>query len=160
MKCPICGSPMTAHHQTHLYTESGLPNVVLHNVEVRRCTSCGEEELVLPRLAQLHRLIAHTLATKPSRLRSEEVRFLRKHIGWSGVDFAKHMGVTPSQVSRWENGDPMSPQADRLLRALWAMTPQVHSYPLELEMFAELGDESEPVRLDLAPSKEGWRLAA
>jgi putative transcriptional regulator len=160
MTCHACGGRMTAHRRTHPYTESGLPNVVLHDIEVRRCTACAEEDLVLPRLAQLHRLIAHTLATKPSRLRPEEVRFLRKHIGWSGVEFAKHMGVTPSQVSRWENGDPMSAQADRLVRALWAMTPQVRSYPLELELFADLSDESEPVHIDLAPSKDGWRVAA
>jgi DNA-binding transcriptional regulator YiaG len=45
----------------------------------------------------------------------EEVRFLRKSLGWSGSDFAKHMGVAEETVSRWENdAAPIGPQADRL----------------------------------------------
>ena len=39
---------------------------------------------------------------KKRRLAPEEIKFLRKSLGWAGVDFAKHMGATPETVSRWE----------------------------------------------------------
>lgn len=47
----------------------------------------------------------------------EEIRFLRTHIGLSGVDFSKLMGVDAATVSRWKNGKlPMGIIAERLLR--------------------------------------------
>src|SRR5215203_2238863 len=99
-KCRTCGkTEMTARTETYLYTESGLPNVVLVGVEVRRCSSCGHHELVLPRIAELHRTITHAIIRKPFRLSGLEVRYLRKYLGWSGVDFARHVGVDPSTVS-------------------------------------------------------------
>jgi hypothetical protein len=39
---------------------------------------------------------------KPARLSGSEVRYLRKYLGWSGADFAGHVGVDPSTVSNWE----------------------------------------------------------
>jgi DNA-binding transcriptional regulator YiaG len=50
-----------------------------------------------------------------------EVRFLRKHLGWSGADFAAHMGVDPTTVSAWENErKPFGTSSDRLLRLIVA----------------------------------------
>ncbi len=88
--------------------------------------------MVIPKIEQLHRAIALAVVSKRPRLTAHEVRFLRKYLGWSGADFAKHMGVTPESVSRWENErEQMSPVADRLLRLMVVTRAPVSEYPLD-----------------------------
>ncbi|MGO8999952.1 MAG: type II TA system antitoxin MqsA family protein, partial [Polyangiaceae bacterium] len=117
-KCRTCGEGETkTSTENHLYVESGLPNVVLAGVNVRRCAKCGAFEVLLPRVTELHRVIANAVIHKPARLSGAEVKFLRKHLGWSGADFAAHMGVDPTTVSAWENErKPFGTSSDRLLR--------------------------------------------
>ena len=119
MLCLNCGASMETHCENYHYTASGLPHVTLQQVEVSRCPNCGETEVAIPHIEALHRAIATALVVKRARLAPEEIRFLRKYLGWSGVDFAAYMGVAPETVSRWEQGKtPMGGQADRLLRVL------------------------------------------
>ena len=94
-KCKVCSGEMTSSREAYRYNESGLPNVILKDVEVRRCPNCGTQEVPLPRVEELHRAIAMALVHKPARFLGAEVRYLRKYMGWSGVDFASRMGVTP-----------------------------------------------------------------
>jgi putative zinc finger/helix-turn-helix YgiT family protein len=126
---------MTTTRGAHRYIESGLPNVTLTNVEIRTCSSCGEREVVIPNIEELHRVIARLVAMSHAKLTSEEIRFLRKWIGHSAEDFALLMGVRPETVSRWERkeGDyPMAPTAERLLRLMVANEEPVTKYPLDL----------------------------
>ena len=156
MKCDACGDPMISARENYSYTASGLPYVTLIGVEVRRCKACGEHEVVLPKIEQLHRAIALAVVGKRPRLTGAEIRFLRKYLGWSGADFAKHMGVTPESVSRWENErDQMGAVADRLLRLMVVTRAPVSEYPLDT--LAELEDEASPVRLRVEAARGGWR---
>ena len=119
MNCPDCNQPMTSAHENYGYAASGLPYVTLVGVEVRRCAACGEHEVVIPKIEQLHRTIAMAVVEKRSRLTAAEIRFLRKYLGWSGVDVARHMGVTAESVSRWENDrEEMAAVADRLVAVI------------------------------------------
>lgn len=157
-RCRNCSKAgLTAGTETYLYTESGLPNVVLVGVEVRRCSSCGHHELVLPRLTELHRTIAHVVIRKHSRLSGPEIRYLRKYLGWSGVDFARHVGVDPSTVSNWENDkDPIGTASDRLLRLMVAHGAPVDHYSLdELTKIDNVQRPSLEVRV--APKARGWQ---
>lgn len=157
MKCPECGeAEMKITHEDHAYVECGLPNVVLVGLEFRVCPRCGERERVMPRLAQLHRVIAEAVAEKTARLTGAEIRFLRKHLGWSGEDFANVMGVRPESVSRWENErEPMGATSERLLRLMALRLRPVESYPNE--RLADVAkDEARPVALRLHPNKGGW----
>jgi putative zinc finger/helix-turn-helix YgiT family protein len=159
MKCPECGKPMTSARENYSYTASGLPYVTLVGVEVRRCKACGEHEVVLPKIEQLHRVIALAVVGKHARLTAAEVRYLRKYLGWSGADFAKHMGVTPESVSRWENErEQMSAVADRLLRLMVAIRAPVTEYPLD--SLAQLEDEPSPVRLRVEAARGVWHASA
>ncbi len=162
MKCEACGELMRSTRENYNYSASGLPYVTLVHVEVRRCKACGEHEVVIPRIAQLHRAIALSVVNKRPRLTGAEVRFLRKYLGWSGADFAKHMGVAAESVSRWENErDKMAATADRLLRLMVATRRPVSDY--DLDFLAELEDEAAPIHLRLESAKEGWlaeRIAA
>ena len=115
-----------------MYAASGLPYVTLVGVEVRRCAACGDHEVVIPKIEQLHRTIAMAVVEKRSRLTAAEIRFLRKYLGWSGVDFARHMGVTAESVSRWENDrEQMAAVADRLLRLMVVTQASVSDYSLD-----------------------------
>src|SRR5437879_11660470 len=104
LECSECGGSMKRARENYRYAESGLPNVILLGVEVSRCPTCGRVEVSIPRMAALHEGLARAISRKETRLAPEEVRFLRKHLGWSGTDFAGVMGVAPETVSRWETG--------------------------------------------------------
>lgn len=88
----------------HHYDECGLPYVYLQNVPIAKCKSCGESTVGIPRIEELHRVIAESVALSAPRLGAAEIRFLRTHLGWSGKECADKMGVVPETVSRWENG--------------------------------------------------------
>jgi len=160
MKCTQCGHAMRTGRENYLYRECGLPNVTLEDLEISRCPGCGEHEAIIPKMEQLHRVIATAVARKVSRLTREEIRFLRKYLGWSGSDFAEHMGVSPETVSRWEHGSAtMGPSAERLLR-LAAMTREPASdYSLDvLKRVAQRKAVAQ--RLQMKVERGAWRAKA
>jgi putative zinc finger/helix-turn-helix YgiT family protein len=152
--CPSCGFKMKVTRENYRYDESGLPDVTLLGLEVRRCPECGETQAVIPHSEALHRMLARIVAEKPSRLLPDEVRFLRRYLGWSGADFARHMGVTVTQVSRWENGMVMAATADRLLRLFVAALAPVSDYPVGA--LADLKKEARAIKVRLHPTAKGW----
>lgn len=160
MNCSQCGTSMKSKRENVRYDASGLANVTLENVEVRRCPSCGAYEIVIPRIDDLHRAIAEAVIRKRGRLAPEEIRFLRKCLGWSGVDFAAHMGTTAETVSRWEQGATrMGVTADRLLRLMVASRHPVREYPLEvMREVAKQGAKPIHVRARVVP--KGWHTRA
>lgn len=118
--CLQCGTPMTTDRGSRDYEWSGIP-VLLADVEVRTCPECGEEEISIESVEALHRAIAMYLADKEERLTPREIRFLRKWLGLSNVDFARRMGVTQETTSRWQREDSpmqMDVPVERLLRLM------------------------------------------
>ena len=93
-----------------------------------------------------------------TRFRGEEVRFLRKSLGWSGADFARHMGVAEETVSRWENdATPIGPQADRLLRLMVAHGRLTMQY--STERLARIDPRRAlATRLELGVTGDQWGL--
>lgn len=159
MKCPQCRHEMVRSTENHRYVESGLANVVLVGVEVRRCKNCGETVVSIPRVEDLHCTIAMTLIRDRGRLVPAEIRFLRKWLGWSGVDFANHMGVTPETVSRWESAEnpkPMGGTAERLLRLAVAHGQPIDQYPID--MLTKISDDQadKSPLLAMKPQSSGW----
>lgn len=160
MKCPQCGHGMKTGRENYLYRESGLPNVTLVGIEVSRCPECGEHEAVIPKIEQLHRALAVAVAQKAPGLIPEEIRFLRKYLGWSGGDFAEHMGVAAETVSRWENGSTtMSATAERLLRLAALRLEPVRDYPLEILKGVARGKAVEQ-RLQARVERGNWTAEA
>lgn len=158
MKCPECRTPMTAALEPYKYKECGLSYVTLQNIPINRCPSCGEVVVSIPKVTELHKVLAFAVASKPSRLGSEEIRFLRKYLGWSGVQFANIMAVAQETVSRWETGTaPMGQTAERMLRLMVFRLEPVEKYPTE--DLADLGnDGGEKFALDILPTKTGWSV--
>jgi putative zinc finger/helix-turn-helix YgiT family protein len=140
MTCVQCDGKVTTKRENYRYTASGLPNVTLMGVEVRRCAKCGDHEVVIPRIEELHRVLAGAVVRRPSRLATSELRFLRKYLGYSGVEFAKVIGVSPETVSRWENGkERMGGSAEKLLRMLVVHQQPIRDY--SIESLAEISDK-------------------
>jgi len=158
--CMVCGTPMKASRENVPYDEAGLPGVTLVGVEVHRCPKCGEHEVAIPAIEQLHESLAMELIAEPGRLRGAEIRFLRKYLGLSGAEFARRIGVDPATVSRWENDkDKMGGQADRLLRLMVVHGKPVEEYPLE--KLDEVSDEAKrPKRYELRSEHGAWVAAA
>jgi putative zinc finger/helix-turn-helix YgiT family protein len=160
-KCRACHeAEVRVTRENYSYKECGLPNVVLVGVEVRRCPSCGEVVVPLPRVTELHRVIAMAVIHKPERLSGAEVRYLRKYLGWSGEDFGQHMGVDRSTVSNWETDKaPIGPTSDRLLRLLVARRSPVEQY--SEDALTQIKDQvGPPVRMKLSRQDHGWQAEA
>jgi putative transcriptional regulator len=158
--CTLCGAVMKTKRENFRYDAVGLPSVTLKDVEVSRCPRCGEYEVAIPQIEDLHRAIAHAVIAKRERLTPAEIRFLRKHLGWSGADFAAHIGSTPETVSRWENGSAaMGVTADRLLRLMVASRAPAADYSLDtLRIVAR--ERPKPIRLRVEVADGHWRAQA
>lgn len=121
-KCTLCGSKMVKVSDSLFhYDDCGLPKIYLRGVLIHKCTNkkCADEEISIPNVEQLHQVLAEKLAKQMTKLAPKEVRFLRTHLGFSGVDFANALGVTPETVTRWEKGTVnMKETSERFLRVL------------------------------------------
>lgn len=161
MTCLVCGSKMQTQRENFRYDACGVPGITLIGVEVSRCPQCGEYEVAIPQIEDLHHTIAQALVRKTSPLTAAEIRYLRTSLGWSGADFARHMGTTAETVSRWETGAAsMGPVADRLLRLIVATRAPVSDS--SLEWLTTITKEKPPhaVRLELTRDDEGWHAEA
>jgi putative zinc finger/helix-turn-helix YgiT family protein len=160
MTCFVCGSRMKTKRENYRYDAVGLPGITLQGVEVSRCGKCGEYEVAIPRIEELHRSIAQAVISKKERLTPAEIRFLRKQLGWTGAEFAGHFGAARETVSRWENGSaPMGPTADRLLRLIVANPPAAaSSVPGVLRPAAK--SSPKPFRIGLKVANGEWKAKA
>jgi putative zinc finger/helix-turn-helix YgiT family protein len=99
---------------------SGLPNVYLLGIKYKVCKICGSQSADIPAIKQLMKVIGKALVESDAPLTGPEIRFLRKRLGKKSSDFARLVGVTVEQVSRWENGhNPPERSADKLIRILY-----------------------------------------
>ena len=157
-KCLECGTAMNSSIGPHRYSR-GI-DVVLQGVETRRCPECGEEEVVIPKIEELHGVISRTIARRSGHLMPREIRFLRTYLGYSSTDFANLLGVTAETVSRWERTSrpqKMGKVAERLLRMLAQFGEPSRTYDLE----AILLSDSEPTErgaFRFSRSGGDWRI--
>ena len=157
MKCIVCGCQTMnpAHENIPLV---GLPRITLVQVQVWRCGDCGEFEVDIPHHSALLEIVTRALLNKKGRLDAKEIRWLRSMMGFSGAQLARHMGVSPESVSKWEN-NKMSPgrTADRLIRLLVANQWPSEHYPHQA-MALIVNDDSAPLVLRLRHNTHRWLL--
>lgn len=120
--CESCGGKMQVVRSTsekpYRYLISGVKDLFLVGIIVASCPACKQENPIIPKMAELHRVIATSLLQKKESLRGDEIKFLRKNAGFAAQDFAALLGITPSHLSRIENGKTkqLGSSADRLAR--------------------------------------------
>lgn len=120
MKCERCKGPTSVKRGTYRYTESGLDNVYLKNVEIRVCEACGTVTPRIARINELHAVIGRAIALKGEPLSGAEARFLRKHLGLKGKEWAELLRVDVTTLSRWEGEEQkIGAQSDLLIRLLY-----------------------------------------
>jgi len=164
MSCAECGSDRVTVERNAVirYTIGGLDHVTLQGLEIKRCGECGDEAIKIPRIGQLHRLLADHIIRQPRLPLGAEIRFLRKHLGLSTQDFAKCMAVTRETVSRWENDrdHPMGEQSDHLLRALVESHQPSQNYAVDdlLRDLPEPLDKPKAVNFSVQNATTGWQL--
>ena len=160
-RCLECSSNMRVRRETISGEKAlGLPGVYVRT-SVARCPKCDATEVIFPNIEGLHQALARSIVAKAERLSGAEVRFLRKVLGWSGADFAQHMGTAAETISRWEHeSTPIGPQADRLLRLMVMAVDPVADYrrldllkevakakPAKVQVIAKANAESRAVRV-------------
>lgn len=161
-RCDECGHAMRVEpNAIRRYDFGGLPHVTLRGLRVSRCPKCGAEEIAIPRIEQLHRVLATHFLNQTRPLAPAEVRFLRKYIGLSTADFARCAGVTRETVTRWETGAVViGAVADRLVRLLVATSTPVEDYEAKdalcgIEQSRRTAKRPAPFALTASP--DGWR---
>jgi putative zinc finger/helix-turn-helix YgiT family protein len=159
MKCQNCQhGEMADSNDNYHYRESGLDNVTIVGITVRKCPECGNIMPLIPNITGLHDSIAQAIIKKSGALTPSEIVFLRKSLGWSGSDFAKNMHCDRSQISKWEHGTvEMSKPYDLLLREMVASGKKLTDYHRE-ELVWRRNIKSRPLRLQL--QKTEWKEAA
>ena len=122
--CDQCGALMTEKKATpeapYNYEISGLKDIFLSGILVHVCPKCKAESAIIPKLAELHWVITKNLVERQELLKGREIRFLRKNVGLAACKFAALLGVSPSHLSRIENGKTfnLSETADKLARVI------------------------------------------
>jgi putative zinc finger/helix-turn-helix YgiT family protein len=152
--CVMCGHAMTEKRENRQYPAK--VGAILEDVLVRRCPSCGEEEIVIPRVQEVHATVAAGIARQLAPLTPDQIRFLRTHLGYSSVDFARELQVTPETVSRWEGGKvKMSGTTEKLVRLMVLVDKPLASYKLAGPRGAR-----KPAQLRVRESDGRWHIAA
>ena len=158
LECHVETKPLKI--ERYHYSECGLKNIYLTDMKAMECPHCNDQEIFLPNIENLHALIAKNIASQASRLKSEEIRFLRVHLGLSGIDFAQAVSVEPETVSRWENGrSEMKLTNERLLRILILSKAGPFRDYKELGEFGTSSKKSRP-HLQFAVKGDQWRQFA
>jgi putative transcriptional regulator len=104
------------------YTTSGLDYIYLANGFTRHETECGPGTSI-DELNSLHDAIARHVVASPSRLRGQEVRYLRSMLDVSQAGLARILGTKRLTVARWEAkpSTAIPGTADRALRLIFAL---------------------------------------
>ena len=120
VSCSNCGSDAEVISSgVYQFRESGLENVTLSGIELITCRVCGNIDPVITNVNELMEALAWHIATRKYRLSGQEVRFLRKYLKMSAVEFSKLIGTDKSTVSKWENDkETIGAQSERLIRSV------------------------------------------
>lgn len=129
-KCVLCGHTGLDRRIEQI----NFNQVALVEGVVYQCPSCHERFDGFERVEELSKAVAHHIARQVERLTPAEIRYLRKYLGYSSVDFASFLGVTPETVSRWEsevNPKPMKLATEKLLRYMALNDRPITDYGLD-----------------------------
>ena len=98
------------------YTVGGLGNVVLEGIE--KCTDDhGEECVTIPRINELHNVIATCILKRQFGMTGAELKFLRTLMGMTQAELGKVVNREAQTIGRWERSEFQDdPNAEAILR--------------------------------------------
>jgi DNA-binding transcriptional regulator YiaG len=165
MRCDDCNIEMRVDRATrenpYRFDRCGLDNVFLIGIERYVCPRCKAIYPMIPRIQELHAVIASILIEKSGSLTGQELRYLRKWIGVEAQVFADLLQVRPEHLSKVENGRiaKLGATADRLAR-VYAMTyknGQEFQEIFERVQRAKKNRERAELRRQYHFSGKGWK---
>jgi len=90
---------------------------------------------VIPNVRALIAVVAIMRVASDQKLNGAEIRFLRKSLARKAKDFAEDVGISPEQLSRYENEkQPISLIYERFLRAAACLGHFDEAYGLGIDM--------------------------
>lgn len=131
--------------------------VTVEDAILTHCPDCGGHGVGFENLNGIMSAIAAAVVAKPTRLAAQEIRFLRTELDYSGTKLARMLGVTPSTVSRWENGhEPIGAGPDRLLRMIEVQHGGIEGF--DVKVLEHIGNEpGAPLRLRVRMTDGQWQ---
>jgi DNA-binding transcriptional regulator YiaG len=153
--CGNCEKEARVIRGNYRFDEVGIP-VLLKNVELVKCEDCGTIDPIIPDMNGLMHVIALAVICHPCKLSGAEIRFLRKYLAMSAETFSGLMDIDRTTLSKWENGQGVGSQSDRLIRLLVLTTSQELRQHIEemLKRFPSITDCDAPHRLKLRVDPE------
>jgi len=135
-KCSKCKQremrPARTDYTTEIHHDGRLHTVHVPDLQIIKCSSCGEWTYSDPGEAQLFHALRHLLGL----LQPEEIRQSIKALNLTQRELAARLGVAEESVSRWINGAMIQSLAmDRLLRVYFA-SPEARAVLTDLNRSA------------------------
>jgi len=159
MRCLFCSGTMKDTREDHQFPLSALEDVTVVDAKMRRCQSCDEYEVHYPRMLDLERALALTVAAKQGPLAPSEVRYLRRTVDSEGTELPKVLQVAPDVLARWEAGEAvMTFEQELALRLMAFNHERGPRFPLEkLARFPEGSREPLKLWLKFGPDRR-WHV--
>lgn len=124
------------------YTDCGLDYIWLSNGFEHLDTECGRATQIKNREG-LHAAIGRAIVNGPSRLRGQEVRYLRSMLGLSQEGLGKLLRQSRATVARWEGErtKPIPSGSDQWLRVVYTRKAEGDESVCKLvDLLTELDD--------------------
>lgn len=104
IRCSVCEKGVLREKKTDqdLSPLLGL-NVLVSGAPALVCSNCGEITVMGDVLEQVSLDLAASIL-RQEKLAPDEIRYLRKLLGYRQEDLADKLGVTRATVNRWETG--------------------------------------------------------
>lgn len=124
--CKSCGRVNATERIVPAYEAVGLGapfKVILKcAVRVEVCPNCGQTlSTHIPDMEGLFHAVVFARALEPRALSGEEIRFMRKAMGWKAKELAKHLGISAEHLSRCEASVKCMQQPTEKLFRLYAL---------------------------------------
>lgn len=103
-KCYMCGHEGMREERRTVPLKS-FPDAFVGDVLARVCVECGEETIGFKRFSDMLDTFAKMVLLIPRDLKGKELRYLRKHAGWSEDQLAISLEVDVEQIKEWEKGN-------------------------------------------------------
>ena len=116
--CGRCGETAKIVRKNYPFAEMGIP-VELQRITVIECPHCGNIDPIIPNMDGLMHILALAVLCSPCKLNGEEVRFLRKYVNKSAVEFARFLHLDHTHLSKIENNrTEIGNRTDKLVRLM------------------------------------------
>lgn len=114
----------TIPYQIQIDHDGKKYGVRIPELSVPKCANCGAisiDDLASEQIDEAFRKEAKLLT-------AEEIRRRREELGFNQQDFARALGLSPSTVSRWENGAQVQQQSFNTMMQAFFDAPAVRAY--------------------------------